>query len=138
MHNEPLGPAQEIKIRWLFGPILGVIVVVVGFIALMNLAVPMNPGSQATSGSNEERIKSDGYVGCKTREYSDKLDQYAANRDRQAFENALAAGILSGECTRFRAGESVFLTDTAIFSGLVKIRRAGDLSEYWTNIEAVK
>lgn len=35
-------------------------------------------------------------------------------------------------------GESVQLTDTSVFSGMVKVRRVGDTDEYWTNIEAIK
>ena len=38
----------------------------------------------------------------------------------------------------FTNGEVVYIADTAIFSGLVKVRRRGDTNEYWTNLEAVK
>jgi hypothetical protein len=54
-----------------------------------------------------------------------------------AFGNALAERILSGACTKFEGGEAVFLTDTAVLSGLLRVRRQGKQTEYWTNIEAL-
>ncbi len=34
-------------------------------------------------------------------------------------------------------GETVYLTDTGIFSGVVKVRKRGETTEYWTNMEAI-
>ena len=58
--------------------------------------------------------------------------------DEVAFKKALMAGVLSGICTVFKLGEKVYITDTSIFSGLVKVRRPGETIEYWTAIEAVQ
>jgi len=58
--------------------------------------------------------------------------------DFEAFEKALAEGVLNGVCTIFEDGEVVYVTDTAILSGLVRIRRRGETQEYWTNLEAVE
>ncbi|HHS8321906.1 TPA: hypothetical protein ACTUO9_002023 [Legionella anisa] len=89
--------------------------------------------------AESRKISKDGYFGCKSREYKDKLTQYAIDQDADAFKNALKAGILIGECTIFNEGEEVFVSDTAIFSaGLVKVRRKGEMLEYWTNMEAIK
>jgi hypothetical protein len=38
----------------------------------------------------------------------------------------------------FKNGEVVYIADTAIFSGGVKVRRKGETQEYWTNLEAIK
>ncbi|NLJ26385.1 MAG: hypothetical protein GX433_00015 [Deltaproteobacteria bacterium] len=76
--------------------------------------------------------------GCKSREYTDKLSGYVAAKDSEAFKKALMAGYLTGECVPFKQGERVIITDTALFSGLMKIRRKGDINEYWVNYEAVK
>ena len=46
-------------------------------------------------------------------------------------------GASSGACVMFEAGESVFITDTTILGGLVKVRREGELAEYWTARESV-
>ncbi len=84
------------------------------------------------------RISSDGHIGCTSREYFKKLVRYAGDNDKDAFKQGLVAGMLTGECTAFKDGELVYTTDTALFSGLVKIRRKGSTTEYWTNIETVK
>lgn len=93
--------------------------------------------SSVTTGS-EKRISGDNWFGCTDRKYFEKLVDYAVQKDEQAFKQALAAGILTGACTMFKDGEVVYITDTAIFSGLVKVRRKGELQEFWTNIEAVE
>ena len=43
----------------------------------------------------------------------------------------------NGTRTLFQNGETVYLTDTGIFSGVVKVRKRGETTEYWTNMEAI-
>ncbi len=88
--------------------------------------------------AQSKTISGDSYFGCVDRQYFSKLIRYAVQKDSQAFYGGLAAGVSSGTCTMFKAGEEVFIADTAIFSGLVKVRRRGEIAEYWTNIEAVR
>ncbi len=90
--------------------------------------------------SNETGIYkiSGSHFGCSDRDYFEKLVDYAVADDVQAFQQALVAGIYVGDCTLFDDGETVYLMDTAIFSGLVKIRRQGDIQEFWTNSEAIE
>jgi len=117
-------------------------------IALIVLAVGSNDsesnGGSSRSGESrvtiesQKRISGDNWFGCIDRKHFEKLVDYAVQKDEQAFRRALAAGILAGTCTMFKDGEAVYITDTAIFSGLVKVRRKGELQEFWTNIEAVK
>jgi hypothetical protein len=103
-----------------------------------------NSGSTTTStqpvvaGDGSKRISGEHRFGCSDRDYLDKLAGYAVQKDKKAFSQGLAAGLLSGVCTMFKEGEEVYLADTAIFSGLVKVRRKGETQEYWTNLEAVK
>jgi len=94
-------------------------------------------GPTVTTGQ-DKLIKDDHRFGCSDREYFEKLGSYAVQKDNQAFSQGLAAGILAGSCTMFNAGESVYITDTAIFSGLVEVRRKGETREYWTHLEAVE
>lgn len=88
--------------------------------------------------SGAHRISGDGWFGCSDRDYFDKLIGYVVDKDTEAFRKALSDGVLVGNCSVFENGESVYLIDTAILSGLVKIRRQGETQEFWTNIEAVK
>lgn len=88
--------------------------------------------------SGERHISGSQWCGCTDRDYFEKLVSYAVDKDNEAFSRALARGLLAGVCVRFSNGERVFIADTAIFSGLVKVRRSGETAEYWTNLEAVK
>ncbi len=94
-------------------------------------------GRPATSGDDTKRISGSQWFGCSDREYFEKLIGYAVDKDNEAFKRALAAGVVAGNCTLFKNGEAVYTVDTAIFSGLVKVRRKGETQEYWTNLEAV-
>lgn len=91
-----------------------------------------------TNPTGEKRISGENWFGCTDREYFSKLVDYAVQDDQQAFSQALATGVVAGVCTTFTNGENVFITDTAVFSGLVKVRRRGEITEYWTNLEAIK
>lgn len=81
--------------------------------------------------------ESSSWFGCSDREYFSQIVKYIVDEDKQAAEQALNVGIYYGECTIFGSGEQVYLTGTAIFSGLVKIRRKGETQEFWTYAEAV-
>jgi hypothetical protein len=107
-------------------------------VVLIVLAVGSNDSGPSVTTGSERRISGDHWFGCTDREYFKKLVRYAVQKDEEAFSQALAAGILAGTCTMFKDGEVVYITDTAIFSGLVKVRRKGELQEFWTNIEAIK
>jgi hypothetical protein len=96
------------------------------------------PSRSSVSNGLEKRISGDNWFGCTARDYFEKLVGYAVQKDNEAFAKALTTGLLSGTCTRFKNGEVVYIANTALFSGLVKVRRKGETQEYWTNIEAVK
>jgi len=93
-------------------------------------AVSSQDGARAIAGGH--------WVGCIDRDYHSKMNMYLVQDDLEAFKVALAARIAAGICTRFVAKERVFIADTAIFSGLVKLRREGDILEYWTNLESLE
>lgn len=85
-----------------------------------------------------KQIVDDRRFGCTDAEYVGQLGNYAVQHDNEAFSRALSAGVMLGQCTFFRSGESVYQTDVKVFSGLVKVRRPGETIEYWTNSEAVR
>jgi hypothetical protein len=102
-------------------------------------------GGEVSSGSNnagyssgERHIISDYYFGCKDRSQFEKIGSYASNHDQQAFTRAVDEGLIDGSCVAFTNNEIVYLTDTALFSGLIKVRPQGETQEYWTNVEAAK
>jgi hypothetical protein len=87
--------------------------------------------------AKSQYIASDSYFGCIRRDYFEKLLSYAVQKDFGALQQGLSAGVLAGQCVDFKAGEEVFITDTASLSGIVKVRRRGSTTEYWTNYEAI-
>lgn len=100
------------------------------------------PSSTETSRSESandmsKAISSNGYYGCVDRAKFDELMRYITQGDQAAFSNALAQSIAHGESTLFEAGERVFVMDTKIFSGMVRIRREGETTSYWTVLEAL-
>ena len=67
-----------------------------------------------------------------------RLVNYAVQNDQEAFSQALARAVYNGTCTLFQNGETVYLIDTGIFAGVVKVRKRGETTEYWTNMEAIQ
>lgn len=51
--------------------------------------------------------------------------------DQAAFQKALMAGVFSGDCTLFYGGEKVSQTGGTFMPGLTKIRKPGEVQEYW-------
>lgn len=113
---------------WIFGAL-----VILGIIGSLS-----DRQRQAPTVGKAMRITDDNLIGCSDRDYFEKLVRYAADNDREAWSKGLLAGVAIGKCTTFKADEPVFIADTAISHGLVKLRRQGDLLEYWTQIEAVR
>jgi hypothetical protein len=103
-----------------------------------NSSASSTSSSPAVSTGQDKQIADSNRFGCTDRDYFEKLVSYAVQKDNNAFSQGLAAGILAGTCAMFKAGEAVYITDTAIFSGLVEVRRRGETQEYWTNLEAVR
>lgn len=82
-------------------------------------------------------ITGDGWFGCVSQQDFLDISAYRSQGDKTAFTNALSARMASGIATIFKKGEVVFLADTKIFSGIVQVRREGETTKYWTNLEAI-
>jgi len=94
--------------------------------------------TKTTLYAQQFKIITNEYIGCTDKSYFNKLVDYAVQGDDAAFKRACAAGLLAGVCTQFIVGEKVYLADVSIWSGLVKLRRPGEIKEYWTVHEAIK
>jgi DNA uptake protein ComE-like DNA-binding protein len=92
----------------------------------------------APSYGQGSRITGDARFGFTDREYFNKTIDYLVQGDEEAFHHALTLGLMTGVCTLFEDGEIVYITDTAIFSGLVKVRRQGEFKEYWITLESIE
>jgi hypothetical protein len=92
----------------------------------------------ATAQQATYHIEGEGWFGCTTKELFDEISGYRVAGDKQAFVDAMTAGLMTGDCTMFEDGETVYLEDTSIWSGMVQVRRPGERLKYWTNFEAAK
>jgi len=107
---------------------------VICMLLLIGLIHPISDHVEAES----RRIAGDKFFGCTDLDYHKKLTNSAVQKDMETFTKDLTDGLLLGKCTLFKSGEEVFLVDTTLFSGLIKVRRKGDTVEYWAIIEAIK
>lgn len=105
---------------------------------------PAAPSAPASARSNTISQQSGTYsvrrafaVGCSDEQSYDRLSALAAQKDMEAFAKALHISTVSGQCLTFDKGAVVFLEDTKIFSGMVRIRPKGNLRSYWTASENI-
>ena len=84
------------------------------------------------------RISSDKFFGCTEKIYFEKLRLYLIQKNMNAFTKSLSDGIYVGICILFKSGDEVFVTNTTVSSDLIKIRRRGEVTEYWINVEAIE
>lgn len=85
-----------------------------------------------------ERVIIHNAYGCESEADHSKLTNFAVSGDNEALTNLLASKIKTGECNLFIPNDIVYQSESKVFSGIVKIRKKGELRGYWTNIEYVK
>ncbi len=102
-------------------------------------AAPGTPPNKATSPApnGTHVVSRNSQPGCVSREVYEQLTKIAVQGDSEAFTRALGGSIITGQCLIFKRGDEVFLDDTAIFSGLVRLRPRGQIRAYWTAAEAI-
>lgn len=93
---------------------------------------------QTDSPPNTRTIKSDGAIGCVERSRFEQLVKLVSDGDKEAWKQSVLAAFLSEECIPMKAGDVVYIQDTAIFSGLVQVRRQGETRAYWTNLQQIR
>ena len=79
------------------------------------------------------RITKSGYLASVSEELLDKAIEYAVAKDNVALQKLMDSKMVF----MLKGGLKVYIVDTKIFSGKVKIRPAGQTVEVWTLIEAV-
>jgi hypothetical protein len=93
--------------------------------------------ASSASYAQSQRITGGPWFGCLDKEVHSKISKIGVSGDKEAFKKVLLGALMAGACVQLKSGQSVYLEDTSIFSGLVKLRPQGETSGYWTNIEAV-
>lgn len=93
--------------------------------------------SSASTGRGK-RIFVGTWFGCTDLKHLAELTQLVDQGKRGAFQTLLGIGQITGTCTVFKDGEVVYLADEPILRSFIKVRREGEVQEYWTFTEAVK
>jgi hypothetical protein len=75
-----------------------------------------------------------GYLASTSEELLDKAISYLVDKDNVALQKILDTGLVF----ELKGGLSVYVVNTKMFSGKVKIRPVGETVEIWTLIEAIK
>lgn len=83
--------------------------------------------------AQETRTTKSGYLASMSEELLDKAIDYAVAKDNLALQKIMDANLVF----MLKGGLKVYIVDTKIFSGKVKIRPVGQTPEVWTVIEAV-
>lgn len=94
-------------------------------------------GDTSTVSGPDHRMTQDTW-GCQQRETLAHITELRAQGDMEATTAALSAGIDAQDCITLDRGDEVYLADTAVLSGLSKVRKAGQTAAYWVAFEAVE
>ena len=91
--------------------------------------------SSGPSSSHVEKNKqyhmTSGAVGFTSKDSLEKYYQYYQQNDNSARMSYLTAHMASGDAVMFSGGETVTVTEMYSWSGMAKVRRSGNYSEYW-------
>ena len=90
----------------------------------------------STAQAREYHVSEDAPA-CRDKDFFMKIVMAKADGDTEAVNKLTTLADASGTCMVFSPGEQVFVTDTTL-SGLVKIRRKGNVAEYWTESDWIK
>ena len=83
-------------------------------------------------------ILGDGRLGCKVQSDIENHQKYLKQGDSIAAEKLGITGILSGQCLVFKNFDEVIIQEYAVWSGLVRVRKTGDIAEYWVSTSAIR
>lgn len=84
--------------------------------------------------SNAGQMKRSAF-GCQSRDEYYEIARLSD--DKEAFTKALLAKLGSGRCMLLETGQQVYLVESSLFSGMVRVRPKGDPTNFWTNSEGV-
>jgi hypothetical protein len=111
---------------------------IMGVFAAVILALLVEPhsqgdGSNKTLPNNIRFTTGKAPIACPTRSILERAIKYNVEGDMHAFNTLL----WRGPCKYLDKGETVYLEDTKLFSGMAKIRCSGEDKTYWTPIESI-
>jgi hypothetical protein len=76
-------------------------------------------------------------VACRDRYTYSRYIRIVMDRDEEAFQRFLARALTTHECVVLQAGQTVYMEDVAMFSGVMKVRPRGEDVGYWVAWEMI-
>ena len=95
--------------------ILGVLIVIGGIASIFGHGADSQKSSPLIA-SGDGVISGDSYFGCTDRATYQKIVGYVAEKDSDAFKEALGDALLTGGCRMFQRGEPVFISEKPGYS----------------------
>lgn len=74
-------------------------------------------------------------LGCLNKDDASQLAKIAYQGDLEAFKALATRLILASRCDFLKAGTQVYLSDTAVFSGMQCVRPRGAPDCYWVSLD---
>ena len=84
--------------------------------------------------AQDTKTTNSGYFASSSESLLDKAMDYAAAKDYVALQKLLDSGLVFS----LQGGIQVHVVDIRIFSGKVKVRAVGEMSEFWTLSEGIR
>lgn len=113
-------------------------VIIIGLLVILATGSGDSDEGDSTSSSVSGRQTiTETYIGCISNQDIKKLTDFAVQKDQAAYSSFLSTRLLNGTCIRLTQGTTVYVMDYD-FPGLVKVRKEGETTGYWTYSEAVQ
>lgn len=116
------------------GVIAALLVILMMMVQCSANRAPAYSSTPTSSTPGVKYISGDGWTGCPQRETYEQLSSYVAQGDREAFQKLLS----SSDCISFNDRDKVYLEEVPPLGAVLKVRRSGETTGYWTAAEAVK
>lgn len=83
-------------------------------------------------------VTKDGWFGFVAESDLKKISEYIVAKDDEAFKKAMMVLLMSDMAISLQKGDMVYVVDRSVWKGTIKIRKKGELSEYWTFKEVIE
>ena len=120
------------------------LLVVVGMIVLAFGSSDDSSSNSSSSSSSHLVVPNKKYrietstIGFRSKEDFEKYLQFAQQKDYKAGDNFGAACLLTGDAEWFNEDETVFVSDTSVWSNMAKVHKSGEIVEYWVGMPYLK
>lgn len=99
----------------------------------LRLALALAPVDALAGEAGWHKVTVEPALACKRREDLDQIISLKISGDKVALDKMLVATVMTGACTAFKRGETVYMESVASWGTLAKVRRRGEAVTYWVD-----